>query len=181
MKNDKKVGSHVLSTHVLLKFNENWADEFDVEGFIALPTEEWKEYKKQFKEAIGDGSFDYGFGTNQELTFNDADHYLSCFKQSNISEEEYNFLLKNFEHTDYREFDGKNFKSIVKIAQHGTIPFYSPEEIKEIKEGIAERKEQETQRERGRKDAKAGIKKSSKDPFYIEGYEDGERRKKYGY
>lgn len=176
-----KQSGKAVSSHVLLKFRENWADEFDVEGFVALPTEEWKEYKKQIKEVIGDNSFESSIGTNQELTFGSAKQYLDCFKQSNISEEEYAFLLKNFEHTDYREFDGKNFKSIVKIAQYGVVPYYSPEEIKDLKEEIAERKEQEIQRERGRKDGKAGTPKTSKDRFYIEGYEHGERQKKYEY
>lgn len=124
----------------LIKFERNWADEFDVSGFVALPEQEWEEYKIKFREIVRNSKFEYYFGTNQSIEWNGTDEYLNDFKVSEISSDEYNFLLKNFSRVQFDDWDGKTFKSKKEIVIFGNIPFYSNTDLSYLKEEIEERK-----------------------------------------
>ncbi len=126
---------------VLLKFDSNYADEFNIEGFVAISEAEWKSYKTKAKKAIGNSPHEYYFGTNESITFSGYKEYLKSFKATTISEEEYQFLLKTFPHTSYEEFNGKDFKKITTRVQFGKIPFYSDEQWGEIEQRDEESEE----------------------------------------
>lgn len=165
---------------VLLKFHKNWADEFDVSGFIALEEQEWKEYKDKVTEIIGNNGFEYGFGTNQSLDFNSAEDYLGEFQEVKISDEEYSFLKKHFPDTMYYGWNGKDHTKQKKYASQGSVPFYSDDDLKDIKERIEERIASQKVYNQGLKDGFDGGLKNSKEYDYISGYEAGVRKKKYG-
>jgi hypothetical protein len=82
-----------------IKFDSNYADEFDLSGFIVMTGIEWELHKqaaqKRFTE---EGAIEKYFGTNEALIFEGFDEYLRCFKVKEISEEEYQLLLKLFPH-----------------------------------------------------------------------------------
>lgn len=106
---------------VLLTFSENYADEFNIYGFVAISDDEWKEYKTKVKKYIGDNGFEFGFGTNESIEFSDAEHYLDCFEVKKVSDEEFKTLVKLFG------------ASRSKRVEYGLVPFYSDGELKEMK------------------------------------------------
>jgi hypothetical protein len=109
--------------YVLVKFDNNWADEFDIKGFVALSKEKWDEYKRKIKETFGENEFNWYFGTNEDLIFEEgAVSYLKSFSESKISKSEFDFLKKKFAHAK---------DSMVK---YGTIPFYSDEDLEDMKQ-----------------------------------------------
>ena len=80
---------------ILVKFNDNYADEFDVGGFRFYEEKEWNKYKKLVKEKIKFPK-EASFGTNEFIEYNSAEDYFKCTEVKKLSEEEYNFLVKLF-------------------------------------------------------------------------------------
>ena len=64
---------------VLVKFDDNYADEFDVEGFRVMSAQEWNDYVKKI-EACKNWPQSKYFGTNEGCEWDCFEDYLSCFK-----------------------------------------------------------------------------------------------------
>jgi hypothetical protein len=65
---------------VLIKFNDNYADEFDVSGFKVMTYDDWVEIEKDLlKSEYLKGPFETYFGSNEALLFNNAEDFLSRF------------------------------------------------------------------------------------------------------
>lgn len=121
--------------YLLLKFNDNWADEFDVEGFIALPKKEWQEYKTKLKTLFDSykRNIFFGFGTNQDIEYANTEEFFKHFKEIPISEEQYSFLLMNF-NKKYHKYD-KNDKLIggKTIVEFGMVPYFDDQTLEDMK------------------------------------------------
>lgn len=72
----------------LIKYNDNYADEFDVEGFLILTDEEW-ENQLHISKLVFDtlGSVEIYFGTNEFIEYDSFDEWLNTFKVKDISDE----------------------------------------------------------------------------------------------
>ena len=117
---------------VLVRYNDNYADEFDVDGFFALSDEDWKAYKTKIKKTIGEKTFTFGIGTNESIEYDGAKEYLSNLKPEKITQEEYDTLLKLFPYT-LQDWDDEKNKFVNKrlMVQYGCVPFYTDEDLKE--------------------------------------------------
>lgn len=93
--------------NLLIQFDSNYADEFDVEGFLVMTKEEWETHKAAIQKRFDalppkDPSKYYGeeleayFGTNESLSWGSMDAYLHDFKVTEISDEEHAVLKKFF-------------------------------------------------------------------------------------
>ena len=99
---------------LLIQFDSNYADEFDVEGFTLMSEEEWTKHKafatKAFekfsklpKDEYGRTITQYGvsdglevyFGTNEQIIYESLDSYLDSFEAVEITPEE-ELVLKKF-------------------------------------------------------------------------------------
>jgi hypothetical protein len=80
-----------MQEYVLLKFQADYADEFDVYGLLTWTKEQWEEYKKELEEL--EYPQEHYFGTNESIEFVDADDYLSNITVTNITEEQYKTLI----------------------------------------------------------------------------------------
>ena len=83
--------------YVLIKFEKDYADEFDVHGIMVLPLDEWKKQLELFEKA--EYPFTKGFGTNEELEFNTFKDVKKAFTVSQINEQEYEVFKKFFGNT----------------------------------------------------------------------------------
>ena len=96
---------------VLVAFNDNWADEMDVEGFHIYKSKE--EFDKELKEEILDYAgiedeeyenfisgddfwYTYGIGSNESLEYESFKDLYNKFSITEISNEEYEILNKYF-------------------------------------------------------------------------------------
>jgi len=89
-------------THVIVKFRDCWADEFDCDGFMVMSKGEYatnylKPIAEQFKE---NGSFEYGFGTNETLEYEAFDDFMNCLEIVEISEKHAE-IIKSYFGGDY--------------------------------------------------------------------------------
>ena len=74
--------------YVLVVFEDNWADEMDLEGFKVMRKSEWENTVKEFREEKEDS--DYGitfcFGTNEDNEYDSVDEALDRFTVTEISD-----------------------------------------------------------------------------------------------
>jgi hypothetical protein len=80
--------------YVLIKFEKDYADEFDVHGIMVLPLEEWEKDLELYRKATY--PFTKGFGTNEELEFNSFKDVERAFKVQPVNEQEYEVFKKFF-------------------------------------------------------------------------------------
>lgn len=82
---------------ILVKFNDNYADEFDVDGFRLYTKENWIKIEAlisaHFKE---NGEWEFYFGTNEGIEYYDLETLVSTLVISEVSEEEVKTLIKLF-------------------------------------------------------------------------------------
>lgn len=85
---------------LLVKFNCDYADEFDVEGFSVYTEEEWSEVVQGVKEGFENQTTskerEVYFGTNEACTFENFDQWLNCFRVYTITDDEAAFVNRVF-------------------------------------------------------------------------------------
>lgn len=81
----------------LVKYDSNWADEMDIDGFKVLTNEQWEKYQQDFKKHFKEECYSYYVGTNEEIEYSDFDEFISDFKASEITNEEAAVLEKLFD------------------------------------------------------------------------------------
>lgn len=80
----------------IVKFDDNYADEFDMEGF--------RLFKAESEDAIKDSLVDERvtfpceryFGTNEAMDYDSKEQYFNAISIVEISEEEFNIISKYF-------------------------------------------------------------------------------------
>jgi hypothetical protein len=102
--------------NLFIQFDSNYADEFDVEGFIVMPEVEWEAHKaavtklfeKKASLPLPEPDRQYSrrnrevrqvevyFGTNESMIYEDLDSYLSSFKVTELTDEDHAVLQKLF-------------------------------------------------------------------------------------
>lgn len=80
---------------VLVKYSEDYADEFQVSGFCVMTREKWENYVKRANEAVWP-QCQY-FGTNEGVQWDSAEDHLDAFNVVDITDGEAAFLEKNFQ------------------------------------------------------------------------------------
>jgi len=87
---------------LLVKFDDNWADEMDVSGFKLFKSEQdWQKAIDKFKDELDiddeeDCCFEVYFGTNEENQYTSFSRFLRRFEVIHISDAEAAVLLTLF-------------------------------------------------------------------------------------
>lgn len=81
----------------LVKYSDNYGDEFDVDGWKIYLPEEWPEFKK----FITDNEdklfpFEYYFGTNEGIEYESASDFLSKFEEVDLDKDKATHLISVF-------------------------------------------------------------------------------------
>jgi len=75
---------------LLVRYRDNWADEMNVEGFEFFNKDEWPD----IVAGIADKPFEVMVGSNQFIEYKNRADYLTHLKVTEISEEEYQTLVR---------------------------------------------------------------------------------------
>ena len=78
-------------TKVLIKFYDNYADEFDVEGHKVFDLKEWDDHLTSAKDLSYPREI--YFGTNEFCEYYNYEAYLRCFTMQVLSDNEYETLF----------------------------------------------------------------------------------------
>lgn len=82
------------TTHVLVKWDSNWADEMDVEGFIIMERKAWNEFKANARKITH--PFSICVGTNEEIDYETGKDLLDELTGKDITPEEKSTIKKFF-------------------------------------------------------------------------------------
>ena len=84
----------MIKEYVLVKFEDNWADEMNISGWRTYLKEDWDKYV----ESVPSDSFPCTkyVGTNEEIEYENRKEYFNKFKVVPITEEECRTLNKLF-------------------------------------------------------------------------------------
>lgn len=80
---------------ILIKFEDNWADEMDLEGFCLTTKDAWTKVVEHYQEEY-EGEFTASFGTNEENEYDSVDDFFSNFTVTEVSDEEAAVIKKLF-------------------------------------------------------------------------------------
>ncbi len=84
-----------MSKYYLLKFDQDYADEFSVYGTKVVTEEKLEEGKESAKKLFaGKRNIERYFGTNEAVEWYDYNDYMRSIKATEISQEQYDVLLK---------------------------------------------------------------------------------------
>lgn len=88
-------------TRLLIRSTGDWGDEFDLQGFAIMNKEDWE----NIKEGIPDKEFEAYYGSNEFVTFDGKDDYLSHMEEIEILEEDEETMVRLLKL--YRPFPNK--------------------------------------------------------------------------
>ncbi|MEC0031032.1 hypothetical protein P4L24_24630 [Bacillus cereus] len=75
----------------LLKFDDNWADEMDLDGHMVLTEEQHEKFQERVKRAA---PFTFYVGTNEEIEYDDTDELERAYEIEEMTEEDRKILQK---------------------------------------------------------------------------------------
>lgn len=87
------------NSYYLIKYADDYADEFDISGFVMLTSEEMNEFDaalNRLEKIMKTRDFTFYFGTNEEMVYEDFNYFLETISVSTFSQKEGVFLLKQF-------------------------------------------------------------------------------------
>jgi hypothetical protein len=115
------------NTHVFLRFYSAAGDDDNsISCKLAMPKAFWEEWKKEFRQVMDETTvpkeiehywaLEHHYG-DVEYRYNSVEEFLDCFRETEISETEFNVLVNLLDSTDFKE---------TLIVQEGnSVPFLS--------------------------------------------------------
>ena len=94
-----------MEKHYLLQFRDDYADEFDAYGSVIIDEDQYTSMYSVVENAVNTKDYskldeDYtsdvyvGLGTNEDIQYDDIADLMSCVKCTELTDEEYNVLMK---------------------------------------------------------------------------------------
>jgi hypothetical protein len=80
-----------MNTYYVVTYEDNWADEMDIDRHCVLNEEQYEELQKALKETNG---FEFYIGTNEEIYYDDNDSIMSVIDIKKIDKTQYDVLQK---------------------------------------------------------------------------------------
>lgn len=87
------------SSYYLIKYADDYEDEFEVSGFVVLTSREMNDFDTALnvlETIIESTELSFYFGTNEEMVYDDFKFFLEAISVSILSKSEGAFMLKQF-------------------------------------------------------------------------------------
>lgn len=115
------------NTHIFLDFHSDAGDDDNsISCKLAMPKEHWEQWKKEFRQVMDETtvpkeiehywSLEHHYG-DAEYRYNSVEEFLDCFRETEISEAEFNVLVNLLDTTD--------FKEDLIVQEGNSVPFLS--------------------------------------------------------
>lgn len=77
--------------YYMMKYDDNWADEMDVDGVCFITEETMKLFKEKAKRISGG---EFGVGSNESIEYEDESDVLRAVEFKKLTEDEYKLFEK---------------------------------------------------------------------------------------
>lgn len=113
-----------MSKYLFVKYNDNWADEMDITGFVIVKPEHWTKIQEEMKDFFKKtDTWSYCIGTNEDIEYNLQD-WLRTFTITELSDEEATALIAVFKRAKIRPgYDEPRF-----VIEEGFFPIPNEDE-----------------------------------------------------
>lgn len=82
---------------ILVKFSDNYADEFDVDGFMVIDKDQFNKEVELIKRLFDEyGEHEFYFGTNEALSYDNFNQWFDTFSVTDITDAEADVLNRLF-------------------------------------------------------------------------------------
>lgn len=112
---------------LLVSYDDNYADEFNINGFKVFTTEEWEKWKSSLPE----NSFEHGFGTNECIEYSSKEEFLATCTVKSITVEQAKMLFEIFgkKTIDHLDWNGRYHNKIIHstVVDYGMFPTHLSE------------------------------------------------------
>lgn len=98
---------------ILLKYEDCWADEFDVSSWQIVKADTWNSLKYNFLKKFKDKEFSFCFGTNEEMFYSWGIEFINKIDIQILTSDEVKMIKKIFKCTQMGQFD---FIDIIEYA-----------------------------------------------------------------
>jgi hypothetical protein len=78
---------------LLIRYNDNWADEMDIFGIAIIAEEKWDAICTRIKETFEAQGIIYNIGTNEDIEYEDYDQWIHSFKATPLTLEQATIVL----------------------------------------------------------------------------------------
>jgi len=91
--------------YFLLRYSDDWADEFDIDAALAVNESTYNLYMKNKEDCatnFADKEISFYFGSNEEMEYHTAAQFLERLEEREITQQEYETLVKlNMDYTGF--------------------------------------------------------------------------------
>jgi hypothetical protein len=95
--------------YIMVEFDGNWADEFDMRGYWFTSREKYEKYLEEIK-AFNEFPHEQYFGTNEAMIWESLEDYTNCLgKPKKVSAEEMKIVAKLFDAPNKKNFTVGDF------------------------------------------------------------------------
>lgn len=118
-----------LHNYVLVSMTRDYADEFDVSGFLIVSETYFQDAEKRLRQSFGDQRICLSFGTNEELFWDSVDELIDSLDVTRLTMKEVECFRAHFSLDEYDyPFDVDNFERDI-VAGFGEICFLEGIEV----------------------------------------------------
>jgi hypothetical protein len=115
-------------SYLLIRFKDNWGDEMNVTGFVVVAKDDWSKMYLKVVALFEKASWEFYFGTNESIEYNNLAHWEENFTTVELTDEEFQIITTLFKTLGVRGiFDWPQF-----LLCEGFFPYPSPEEFAEF-------------------------------------------------
>lgn len=98
---------------LLLKYEDDWADEFEISAWQIIDANKWNSLKDKFLEKFKDNEFSFYFGTNEEIFYSHGREFIDKIDIRVLTSDEVKMIKNIFKCTQMGPFD---FIDIINFA-----------------------------------------------------------------
>lgn len=125
---------------LFVKYNDNWADEMDITGFVIITKENWNAMKEEVRGFLDKKmGWEYGVGTNEQIEYSSFEDWSRAFTVTELSDAEAATLIDVFKRAKIRPgYDETRF-----LIEEGFFAIPREDEYEELEEETEDDEEDE--------------------------------------
>lgn len=107
-----------MASHILIRYNDNWADEMDINGFVVILDSDWDKIKDLMRKLFERGQWTFGIGTNEEIEYNSFAEWERTLTLTSLTQDDAATFISTCQRSGMRK--GYEWKSL--IIDYGFFP-----------------------------------------------------------
>ena len=129
---------------LFVKYNDNWADEMDITGFVIITKADWNEIREEVRGFLDKKmGWEYGVGTNEQIEYSSFEDWSRAFTVTELTDAEAATLIDVFKRVKIRPgYDETRF-----LIEEGFFAIPREDEYEELEDEEDDEEEDDDEEE----------------------------------